>query len=1080
MNSIGDIRCPYQGLAPYAEEDGDRFFGRHAEIRVVSANLLAARLTLLYGDSGVGKSSLLRAGVVPHLQRLAQTGMHRLGRPRFHVAVVERWQDDPIATIRERLVATLGAAAGDPPIPPCEPGGFTEYLAAWTDRLGGLLLLVFDQFEEYLRYHERESGETSFAEEFPRAVTRPDLNVNFLLAVREDEYGRLDRFKPKLPGLYRNYLRLRYLGLAAAREAILRPLDAWAQRHPEGALPQRIEPALVDAILEDVRSGRVVLGEAGVGAARQAEEDVQIQTPYLQLVLTRVWRVEAEAGSTELRLATYRKLGGADRIVRSHLDEAVGALTRDEQALAAGVFRHLVTPSGAKVAHSLADLADYAGAEMSQLAVVLDHLCGSTRVLRRVSPAPGQANVPRFEIYTDSLAKPVLDWGNRFRRAQERAEAEARLAVERRRKQIFRRLSVGLGLALVIAVTLGALAWLKMREAKVWELISRADLLLNQDPRNSLALMVEAANWMWLQPTTNKVAAERMLRAALLASHERPAPGDPPTGLVRSNAWEWTSPDGKLRFRRRAEEKSVLEMERPSSGTASPGPPEHFDSQLGGEVLAVEFNATGSLFAVCGEGGVKVWRRESAEQGTGRPISSLPCANTVVRAAAFHPNNAFLATVDDDGTIRLWSPFSGSLLKVFGQHSGSINTVAVSPDGRFLATGHADRSAVVWDIWNQRPVATMRGHTAAVTRVQFSVDGQFLWTCDGDGSTRYWASRTGLIVAQTPSLTGIVAAAPISTGVLYVGDDSFGSIWLLEPSSAKPTRELTQVGFKVTKVAFSADGERVALAGEGDRAKQAEIRNLKLASQPPVRLAASNRITGMSFSRDAELLATVDEEGETLVWRWRERSHGSVLLSSPAQDGCVLFSNGSAGRLVVASGNDPLVFALDGQVLAGTGATNPVVAFTNRHEGIVKQLALSPDGTRVLSVGLGRSPWVWRLADGQSEGHVPLKDQQDALLSGAFSPDGRFLLTGGEKGVACVWDFQQATPLLELPLPGHQEPDRGELRGPGDVCAVWFSADGRQAFTAGREGTIRRHDTSELLPYPALLELAHERLRAGP
>ena len=77
---------PYKGLAYYSEQDAPFFFGRERETQIVTANLMASRLTLLYGESGVGKSSLLRAGVARYLDNLALDNISRRGTPQMVVA----------------------------------------------------------------------------------------------------------------------------------------------------------------------------------------------------------------------------------------------------------------------------------------------------------------------------------------------------------------------------------------------------------------------------------------------------------------------------------------------------------------------------------------------------------------------------------------------------------------------------------------------------------------------------------------------------------------------------------------------------------------------------------------------------------------------------------------------------------------------------------------------------------------------------------------------------------------------------------------------------------------------------------
>src|SRR5262249_41996824 len=131
------------------------------------------------------------------------------------------------------------------------------------------------------------------------------------------------------------------------------------------------------------------------------------------------WSAEQVAGSTVLRLETLQALGGAEEIVRAHLEDAVGRLSADEQDFACSVFDHLVTPSGTKIAHRVRDLARYAAARPEELGPVLAALA-SGRILRPVTDVTGE---PGYEIYHDVLAAPALAWRTRH-------ESERQLELE--------------------------------------------------------------------------------------------------------------------------------------------------------------------------------------------------------------------------------------------------------------------------------------------------------------------------------------------------------------------------------------------------------------------------------------------------------------------------------------------------------------------------------------------------------------------------------------------------------------------------------------------------------------------------
>src|SRR5206468_2361606 len=144
--------------------------------------------------------------------------------------------------------------------------------------------------------------------------------------------------------------------------AILRPLERHAELVGTGESVE-IEPQLVEAVLEEVAAGRVGVGQAGQGAVEGRADDGRVETPYLQLVMQRLWDEERGAGSNVLRLSTLRALGGAEQIVRDHLRLALDRLDAAQQDLVADAFDHLVTPSGTKIAHAVSDLARYADVE---------------------------------------------------------------------------------------------------------------------------------------------------------------------------------------------------------------------------------------------------------------------------------------------------------------------------------------------------------------------------------------------------------------------------------------------------------------------------------------------------------------------------------------------------------------------------------------------------------------------------------------------------------------------------------------------------------------------------------------------
>jgi hypothetical protein len=406
---------PFKGLVPYSVADADYFFGRNTWRDLVIDNLLAYRVAVFYGASGIGKSSVLSAGVQHHVLEQARANFELDGTPDLVAAVYTGWGRDrerPLAGIEvalhEAVAAVAPELAADPPT-----GTLAEILAGWSDRIGGRVLLIFDQFEEYFVYEGQQRPGSDFAAELVSALNRRELEANFLISLREDSLAKLDRFEEEVPGLLDHLIRIEHLDSDGAREAIEGAVGRWNQDHGDSVT---VEPELIREVSKQVQTHRVHGGQAGHGIAETESEAADaIEAPYLQLVLTRIWDEEGRRASKELRSSTLKELGGVDSIVETHLDQTMRVLSYNERNVAAQVFHYLVTPSGTKIAHTSADLAKYAGLEPAELQPVLAKLTGGQdRVLRAVQPAPGTDEAERYEIFHDVLAPAILDWRTRF------------------------------------------------------------------------------------------------------------------------------------------------------------------------------------------------------------------------------------------------------------------------------------------------------------------------------------------------------------------------------------------------------------------------------------------------------------------------------------------------------------------------------------------------------------------------------------------------------------------------------------------------------------------------------------------
>jgi WD40 repeat protein len=760
---------------PYTEGDAEWFFGRDEWREIIRASLRSYRITVLYGSSGVGKSSVLRAGLMRRLDDEVREHLAERGAPGLLPVYFAAWSlDDPLEALEQAVsdaAAALGRGTAD-----AREQSLADALGAWPERVEGPLLLVLDQLEELFVYHD--SPGDSLLEELATALRRRDPAVHFLLSLREDALAKLDRFKGHVPGLLDHLLRLEHLGRDDARVAIVAPLELWSESVAAPGEQVEAEPAFVESVLDQVEAGKVALGEQGTGAA-VGETRSGIEAPYLQLVLDRVWDEEQRDGSRVLRAGTLDRLGGATEIVRTHLDKALATLSSRDQEIAGGTFRHLVTPSGTKIALRLGDLAEYADVEETQLRPLVDELAGDVRILR-------SAGDGRYEIYHDALAQPVLDWTNRWEASKERRR-------HRKRMLVFGGVTGALA-AVAIAIAILAIqardAQDSARRSQSKALAAQAVATVDSDPTAALSSALQAEN-AW--PTSEAEGALRVTLASdlvreLLRGHR---------GRVYSAAF---SPDGKLVVTAGAD------------GTAriweTAGGRRLHTLRSQGAVDSAAFSPDGTRVVTAGaDGTARIW-----DTASGRSLHTLRGHRTPVESVAFSPNGTLVVTAGFDGTARIWDTASGRSLHTLS-HRDAVYGAAFSADGKLVVTAGADRTAQIWGTASGRSLHILNGHREGVHSADFSADGKLVVTASFDGTARIWDTATG---GSLQSLSGhgaaLVRAAFGRDGkvVVTASFDRTARIW--DTATGRSLYTLRGHRDTVESAAFSPDGKLVVTA----------------------------------------------------------------------------------------------------------------------------------------------------------------------------------------------------------------------------------------------------------------------------
>jgi WD40 repeat protein len=899
--------CPYVGLIPFTESESAYFFGRERDIEIIVANLTAARLTLLYAASGVGKSSVLRAGVVPRLRALAEEDTEDLGIPGNAVAYVSEWSGRPDEVITAALCAATARTPGASELP-AELVASASFDVDWLRQLlerSGVsgVHLILDQFEEYFLYHPTDDGSESLATRLGDIMRARDLPVQVLVSVREDALACLDRFKGRVPRLFDNYLRLSNLGVEAARTAVEGPLKRYNELAPADRR-MSIEPELVTTILGQVRTGQVVVDRDRAEGVASAADPGHVETPYLQLVLTRLWERERSLGSTCLRRETLDALGGAQTIVQTHLDEVMAALTPEQVDVAAAVFHHLVTRSGSKVALAPEDLADRADLPVERVHDLLETLCtGPRRILRPVPPAtPG--GLASYEIYHDVMGAAVLDWRRRYVAERDKVESSRRLVAEReqaqaatraarRRLRWARLVAVVMAGLLVLSVVLGVKAYQSGRQVEQRALLSESAAVRDSDPDLSLQRAVRAYQ---IEPS-DPDARQALLLAA-------------------------SSPRGNL-------------LVDPTRDTPVVGVVAAADGKS-----FVAFDGRGGVTAIGDDGQVTARR---AVQGLGGSVMN----------ASVSPDGGRVVVATDRGGVAVLDVATGAQTVVQSGGDGGSTTGWLGPsDGGLVLVTAWTGATATYDGATGKLVARIPG---TVYEALPASDGQHVVTTEADGVLRVWDARSGALVTQSSALTNPQYLRNDGQRVVAFatsGSDQSVAVWDWQAGPDPAIHKLQYWYNSLNEVSVDEQAGTVRVATDKD-ATVYSLADGSLQSDLPDH---PDLVYDVAQSPDGQWLATADGDGKTRVW--------FIGAGNPYPNQPTYVLPGHGGGVLhvrfLRGGSALLTAGLDGAVRRWD---LPAVPRLSVHQNWVADADVSRDGTWVASIGVDYDIFVSAVAD---------------------------------------------------------------------------------------------------------------------
>src|SRR5271165_4292311 len=1047
---------PWLGLHPFTEENQHYFFGRTAEIREIFLRVRENPLTVLYGNSGLGKTSLVRAGLIPKLRVERFRPVHLLldfssaspsltDQVREALAKVCADPDSDAATLLERW-APLGSLweiyAHEKLRPP--------EIAARPP------VLIFDQFEEVFTLGRDEAGTANrrnaevtelftqiadlvenrapaklqalFRDEPQRALDYDfgTTVARVVLALREDFLAQFEQWKSVMPSLMRNRMPLRLLTGPQALEAVVRP-------------------GRMDGL--SLVSDQV--GEQIVRFVAQRPDDTPLEQieavpPLVSLVCERLnaARLAAEPPQKEISDELV-KSQGAD-ILQRFYDESFAAFRDGErEAVREYIEERMVTVGGHRNPVAREDaVAELARRGISAPDSVLDAL-----IARRLLTPEQRGGIQRLEITHDVLA-PLVVRGRKEReerhltREAERrteeakrkqAEAEALAATERRHR---RWLGIALGfVSALLLLAVGALWFAVQQKQRADEAAARAEeqsaLARQERTRADQAAREATIAAARAEEKSKEALKEKQLADEATKAAEKSA-SRLQEQLARAQIEEgraWIE-RAKLNSARGNNFAAVLMAAR-ALGFAGYGREKIVDPKFNEEfpVLLTRTNdpideqearrRINEAALSAGYFGLPLWQSPVFRQD-----------DDLVSSVAWSPDGKTLASGSDDHTVKLWEVATAKLLSTLEGHAGSVLSVAWSPDGKTLASGSGDNTVKLWDTATGKLLSTLKGHTDVVESVAWSPDGKTLASGSGDHTVKLWEAATGKLLSTLEGQTDpvwSVAWSPDGKTLASGSGDHTVKLW--EAATGKLLSTLEGHTDLVRSVAWSPDGKTLA-SGSGDHTvKLWDAATGKLLSTLK---GHADLVRSVAWSPDGKTLAS--GSGDQTVELW-DTATGKLLSTLKGHTDVVESVAWSLDGKTLASGSR------DHTVKLWEAATGKLLSTLEGHTNWVLSVAWSPDGKTLASGSFDKTVKLWEVATGKLvttfQGHT------GAVRSVAWSPDGKTLASGSDDQTVKLWEV--ATGKLVTTFQGHT----------AVVESVAWSPDGRSLASGSGDQTVK-------------------------
>jgi len=1001
--------------------------GRQQDINRLIERMTRAdhKLTVIHGQSGVGKSSIVSAGLVPALK-------HRALGDRIALPVVPPVYTDWVRELGISLAQALddfGWNEGEEPINLSfnESQSNQDKIQKILEQLQQnaernlLTVLIFDQFEEFFLVATNQSKRVLFYEFLNKCLNLSFVKV--IISIREDYLHYLLEIEQfNLEVIDNNILdkKIRYsLGNFSLEDAhsVIQSLTKRAHFY--------LEPALIDELVRDLA------GELGT------VRPIELQVVGAQL--------QAENITT---LAQYQQSGPKQRLVERFLEKAIKDCGAENEHAAWRVLSLLTDENDNRPLKTRAELAAESVIESEKLDLILEILEKSgllfllpevptnryqlvhdylVEFIRQNEQSKLQTELEELRK-RDKLSQNEIEQLKTELREKElrsklaKATAQKRNAEEKLnrvlRQDLRKAVLVAGALATlsIIAGVLGLRAAIGETNAQLTALSTSSDALVTSNRQfDALIESVRAGKQLKQSLGATAVTRTRVVTALQKAVY----------GVRERNRLEghtdWVSsvsfsPNGKM-IASGSKDKTIKLWNRDGSLIKT------IPSEKG--VYSISFSPDGKMIASGSlDNTVKLWR------ANGDLLKTLKGHTEQVSSVSFSPDGQTLASASWDKTVKLWS-VNGALLKTLKGHRNLVLGVSFSPDGKLIASASRDKTIILWSR-EGKFLKSWKAHDDAVTSVSFSPDGQTIASASGDKTVKLW-SLNGVRLRTLKGHSDWVVYVTFSPDGKMIASASGDNTIKLWHRDGRLSETLRGHGKFVQSVSFSPDSQTLASASADN--------TIKLWYRDPSLLKAltghSEPVTSVSFSPDGETIATTSRDKTARLWR-RDGVLLTVFKGHTQSVSNISVSPDSETIATSSSDNKIKLWSKDGTLLKTLWG----------HENRVTSVSFSPDGKMIASSSADQTVKLWK-TDGTL---LKTLSGHDAEVWGvSFSPNSDLIASASEDKTVKLWSLDGK---LRDTLTGHN----------GSVNWVTFSPDGKLIASASSDGTVNLWNQTGKLP----------------